>query len=100
MRTCRWHCGQQTKNISGICDLCWTAAELLRSNTDEGYRAWVERKKAKQAKETEANVKKPMSQKQRAALDKARRAKLLKQLPVAELSDILEPIKIWRAKKH
>ena len=52
MRTCRWHCGRQTKNVSGICDLCWKAAELLRSNTDEGYRAWVERKKAKQAKET------------------------------------------------
>jgi hypothetical protein len=87
MRTCRWHrhCGRQTKNVSGICDFCWEGAELLRSNTDGGYKAWCERKRAKEA---EAKKKKPMSEKQRAALDKARRAKLLKQLPVAELSDV------------
>jgi hypothetical protein len=61
--------------------------EILRSNTDEGFKAWVERKKAKQATQTEAKAKKPMSEKQRAALDAARRAKLLKQLPISECSD-------------
>ena len=84
---CRWHCGRVTGNISRICNDCWKAAETLRSNTDEGFKAWVERKKAKQATQTEAKAKKPMSEKQRAALDAARRAKLLKQLRVAELSD-------------
>jgi hypothetical protein len=79
---CRWRCGSVTKNISRICNDCWKAAEALRSNTDEGYRAWLERKKARQS---EPKAKKPMSEKQRAALDAARRAKLLKQLPVAEL---------------
>ena len=85
MRTCRWHCGRVTKNISRICDECWNAAGALRANTDAGYVAWCERKRAKEA---EAKKKKPMSEKQRAALDAARRAKLLKQLPVAELSDV------------
>jgi hypothetical protein len=81
---CRWRCGSVTKNISRICNDCWRAAEILRSNTDEGYRAWLERKKTRQS---EAKAKKPMSKKQRAALEAARRAKLQKQLPVAELSD-------------
>jgi len=22
-RSCVWHCGRETKNISRICDLCW-----------------------------------------------------------------------------
>jgi hypothetical protein len=82
---CRWRCGRATKNISHICNDCWKAAELLRSNSDEGFKVWVERKKAKQATQTDGKAKKPMSEKQRAALDAARRAKLLKQLPVAEL---------------
>jgi hypothetical protein len=81
---CRWRCGRGTKNISRICNDCWKAAEILRSNTDEGYRAWLERKKARQS---EAKAKKPMSEKKRSALDAVRRAKLLKQLRVAELSD-------------
>jgi hypothetical protein len=29
MRICRWHCGGQTKNISGICDLCWRDRERI-----------------------------------------------------------------------
>jgi predicted amidophosphoribosyltransferase len=85
-RNCIWECGRETNNISRICDHCWKAAELLRSNTDAGYKAWCERKQAQQVKEAEAKAKKPMSEKQRGALDAARRAKLLKQLPVAELS--------------
>jgi hypothetical protein len=83
---CRWRCGRGTKNISRICNDCWKAAEILRSNTDEGFKAWVERKKAKQATQTDGKAKKPMSEKQRAALDAARRSKLLKQFRVAELS--------------
>jgi hypothetical protein len=79
---CRWQCGRITKNISGICNDCWQAAEALRSNTDSGYRAWLEHKRAKTAK-----GKRPMSAKQAAALDEARRAKSLKQLPGTELSD-------------
>jgi hypothetical protein len=51
MSKCIWNCGRQTKNRSGICDACWRAAELLRSNTDAGYRAWVERKRAKATSE-------------------------------------------------
>ena len=82
---CRWHCGRKTGNRSGICDPCWQAAEALRSNTDAGYKAWLEHKKAKQTQENEAKAKKPMSEKQRAALDKARRAKLLKHLSATEL---------------
>jgi hypothetical protein len=82
---CRWHCGRVTKNISRICSDCWEAAELLRSNSDAGHKAWVERKRAQQATEANAKAKRPMSEKQRVALDNARRAKLLKQLPVTEL---------------
>jgi hypothetical protein len=81
-RNCIWHCGRETKNISRICDHCWKAAEILRSNSDAGYKAWCEHKRAKEA---EAKAKKPMSEKQRAALDKARMAKLLKQSPTSEL---------------
>ena len=85
MKTCRWHCGRQTKNISGICDLCWEGAELLRSNTDGGYKAWCERKRAKEA---ESKKSKPRTAQQQAAVEKLnaiRRAKLAKQLPVTEL---------------
>jgi hypothetical protein len=79
-RNCIWHCGRETKNISHICDHCWKAAEILRSNSDAGYKAWCGHKRAKEA----ATEKRPMSEKHRAALDKARRAKLLKQLPASE----------------
>ena len=41
---CRWNCGQPTKNRSGICDPCWIGAELLRSNTDAGAKAWQRNK--------------------------------------------------------
>jgi len=51
MKLCIWKCGRKTKKRSGICDPCWTAAEQIRSLSDEGYKAWCERKKAKQAKE-------------------------------------------------
>lgn len=84
-RNCIWHCGRETKNRSGICDECWKSAELLRSNSDAGHKAWVERKRAQQAMEVSAKAKRPMSEKQRAALDNARRAKSLKQLPTSEL---------------
>jgi hypothetical protein len=80
-RNCIWHCGRETKNKSRICDHCWEAAEILRSNSDAGYKAWCEHKRAKEV----ATKKKPMSENQRAALDAARRAFLLKQLPTSEL---------------
>jgi hypothetical protein len=71
-RNCIWHCGRETKNISRICDSCWTDREAV-------YRA----RKARGM----AATKGPMSENQRAALDNARRAKLLKQSPSSELSD-------------
>jgi len=75
--SCSWNCGRETDNKSHICDFCWKAAELSRTNTDEGYRAWAERKRAKAAN--------PRSEAQKAALLNAQRAKLLKHLPVGEL---------------
>jgi hypothetical protein len=71
---CRWNCGRETKNHSGICDNCWREAATLRSNTSEGQKAWLERKKAQQ----QAKVKRPMSKNHREALVAARRGKLLK----------------------
>ena len=29
MRRCRWHCGRTTKNISRICDFCWSNRERI-----------------------------------------------------------------------
>jgi hypothetical protein len=69
-RNCIWHCGRETKNISRICDPCWM-------NRDAIYQA-------RKAREAQAEPK-PMSDKQRAALDAARRAFLLKQLPSTEV---------------
>jgi len=71
-RACIWHCGRETKNISRICDSCWADREAI-------YHA----RKAREA----AAEKNPRTAKQQAALDKARRAKLLKELPSTELSD-------------
>lgn len=80
-RTCIWHCGRETKNKSRICNDCWQGAALLRSNSDAGYKAWCEHKRAKGV----ATEKRPISEKQRATLDTARMGKLLKQLPNSEL---------------
>jgi len=80
---CRWQCGRVTKNISRICDDCWKESERLSSNTDEGFKAWAKRSRAKAARE-----KKPRTAKQKAATDKLiamRRQKLTKELPVTEL---------------
>jgi len=71
-RSCIWHCGRETTNISRICDLCWADRDAI-------YQA----RKVREA----AAEKKPRTAKQEAALDKARAAKLLKQLPTSELSD-------------
>jgi len=70
-RNCIWHCGRETKNISRICDLCWADREAM-------YRARKAREVAAEKKQRTAN--------QQAALDKARRAKLLKELASTELS--------------
>jgi hypothetical protein len=73
MRICRWHCGRQTKNISGICDFCWADRDNI----------W----KARKAREAAAE-KKPRTAKQKAATDKLiamRKQKLTKELPVTEL---------------
>jgi len=69
-RNCIWRCGRETKNISRICDLCWADREAI-------YQA----RKAREA----AADKKPRTANQQAALNKARRAKLLKELPSSEL---------------
>jgi len=70
-RTCTWNCGRETKNTSRICDLCWADREAI-------YRARKAREVAAEKKQRTAN--------QQAALDKARRAKLLKELASTELS--------------
>ena len=82
---CRWHCGRKTGNRSGICDPCWQAAEALRSNTDSGYKAWLERKRAKEAA---PKGERPRTAKQQAHTEKlnaTRMAKLAKDLPTNEL---------------
>jgi hypothetical protein len=74
---CRWHCGRATGNRSGICDPCWGSAKLLRSDANEGYKAWFEYKRL--TKEP-----KPRTAKQQAHLDSLiamRRAKLTKEMP-------------------
>ena len=64
MRKCRWHCDRMTKNLSGICDLCWADRD----------RIFAERKAREAAAE-----KKPLTAVQEQSLIKARAAKLLKQ---------------------
>jgi hypothetical protein len=71
-RHCIWHCGRETKNRSGICDFCWEDREAI-----------YQRRKAMEA----ATEKKPRTAHQQAALDKARRAKLLKELSTTEFSE-------------
>ena len=71
-RACIWNCGRETKNTSRICDLCWADRDAI-------YQA----RKVREA----AAEKKPRTAKQEAALDKARAAKLLKQLLTSELSE-------------
>jgi hypothetical protein len=69
-RSCIWHCGRETKNISRICEYCWSEREAIYQ--------------ARKAREAQAEPK-PRTVRQQAALDKARRAKLLKELPTREL---------------
>lgn len=80
-KMCRWKCGRPTENHSGICDFCWQEAEQSRSMSDQGYRAWIEKKiMEKEPKETKT----PRTEAQRNALKKARqtrKAKLLKEVP-------------------
>jgi hypothetical protein len=78
---CRWNCGRDTKNISRICDDCWRAAELSRSQTNEGYKGWLERK---------LSSTKVVSESRNAHLQKVRAAKASKrpiELPTSELSE-------------
>jgi len=80
MKKCRWNCGRKTGNRSQICDDCWIAAGPLRTNTDEGHRAWCERRRMEAAKAA-----RPRTAKQQAHLDSlraARRAKLAKETGV------------------
>jgi hypothetical protein len=81
---CRWSCGRDTKNISRICD-GWRAAALSRSQTDDGYKEWLERKQSKAAK--------VVSESRKAHLQKARAAKASKrpiELPTSEFSEPIE----------
>lgn len=70
---CRWKCRRKTPNRSGICDPCWLAAEKSRSLSEEGYKAWVERKKAKEAAAR-------LSVSQKGSLTKANAARKAKRL--------------------
>src|SRR5262249_50920267 len=79
---CRWNCGRDTSNISRICDDCWTA-ELTRSQTDDGYKAWLRRRRANA---------KPVSESRNAHLRKARAAKASKRLIELPTREISEPI--------
>ena len=76
MKLCMWHCGRQTKNHSGICDRCWQESALLRSSTDAGHKAWVDRKRAKMAKEAEARASKPRTAKQQASDERLRTSRV------------------------
>jgi hypothetical protein len=48
---CRWGCGRESKNHSGISDQCWKAAAPVRAPAEAGYQAWcaAKRMKAKDA---------------------------------------------------
>lgn len=73
---CRWKCGRQTPNRSGICDPCWADRD----------RIYAERKATGAARGAQP---KQLSAKQRASLEKAtaaRMAKLTKKLPATEFS--------------
>src|SRR5262249_17550702 len=80
---CRWNCGRDNSNISRICDDCWRTAELTRSQTDDGYKAWLRRR--------QANAK-TVSESRNAHLRKARAAKASKRLIELPTSEISEPI--------
>jgi hypothetical protein len=71
-RSCIWHCGRETKNVSRICDLCWANREAIYQ--------------LRRAREAAAGI----SPAKRIALTKAnvaRKAKRLEELPASELSD-------------
>ena len=82
---CRWSCGKDTRNISRICDDCWRVAALSRSQTDDGYKEWFERKRSKAAK--------VVSESRKAHLQKARAAKASKlpiEFPTSKFSEPIE----------
>jgi len=82
---CRWYCGRATGNRSGICDECWRETEVHRANTDAGYKAWVEHRKAKEA----SREKRPRTAKQQAQmfrLNALKVPKLAKETLATELS--------------
>jgi hypothetical protein len=68
MRRCRWHCGRQTKNISGICDFCWSDRETI----------YAERKAREEA--AGPNPKRVLAGKRSAT----KKAGIQQQLPVSE----------------
>jgi hypothetical protein len=78
---CRWRCGRKTGNRSGICDPCGQAAEALRSNTDSGYKVWLEHRRAKAAKAT--------SEARGAHLQKARASRMPKRLIELSATELL-----------
>ena len=78
---CRWNCSRTTTNRSGICDFCWKVAELLRSPTEEGYQAWLEQRRAKEA----ALSVNPKRQAASAKANAAKAAKLTAELSASEL---------------
>jgi hypothetical protein len=80
---CVWNCGKRTKNRSRICSDCWKAAELMRSQTDEGHNEWLKRWRAKEAAHA-INPKKQAAGRKAAA----RKAELELELPASELLGI------------
>jgi len=81
---CRWNCGRQTKNISRVCNDCWKAAELSRSLSEEGHRAWLETKRLRPSKSLSRAQR---DQRRLAAIEskdarRTRAAKLNEDLPV------------------
>jgi hypothetical protein len=68
-RNCIWHCGRETKNISRICDHCWTDRDAIY----QARKAW-EAAAGPDPKRVEAG--------KRSA---AKRAAIQQQLPTSEL---------------
>lgn len=52
-RLCRF-CHKSTGNKSRICDTCWRLSAPLRDPSERGAKAWLEWKKAKEAKKVKS----------------------------------------------
>jgi predicted P-loop ATPase len=71
-RSCIWHCGRETKNISRICDSCWTNREAIYQ--------------ARKARETrELNPKRQAAARKAVEARRKKQAEFNADLPTSEL---------------